>query len=387
MSNRRYKVALVDDNEANLAVGRGMLKDDYEVYPVQSGARLFELLKKIPVDLILLDVEMPEMNGYEALRVLKEDTDLAKIPVIFLTAMIGEENELEGLSLGAVDYIGKPFCAPLLRTRISNHILMAEQRQELQYYNDFLEGEVDEKSQQLHSLQDTMLRAVTELVEFRDGNTGWHIYRTQGYLKLLVEECQRLGVYQEALRDWDTGLLVASAPLHDVGKIAISDTVLNKPGKLDPAEFELMKLHVDYGVEAIKNIERFSKEARFLSFAKTIAASHHEKWDGSGYPLGLAGPDIPLEGRLMAIADVYDALISVRPYKQAFTIGEAERIINEGSGIHFDPQLVEIFNAVAPRFADIAHSTEKGNLSQSDFKAKTFDNVFSIPVEKLSVAC
>jgi putative two-component system response regulator len=381
-NNKRYKIALVDDSDANLATGRVMLKDDYEVYPVNSGAKLFELLRKISVDLILLDVEMPEMNGYEALRLLKKDANLAKIPVIFLTAMIDEKNELEGLSLGAVDYIGKPFCAPLLRTRISNHILIAEQSKELQHYNDFLECEIDVKSQQVLSLQEAMLHAVTELVEFRDGNTGWHIYRTQGYLKLLIEESQKMGIYQKIMQDWGIELLVASAPLHDVGKIAISDAILNKPGKLEPEEFEVMKLHVNYGVEAIKNIERFLKEVRFLSFAKTIAASHHEKWDGSGYPLGLAGQDIPLEGRLMAIADVYDALISVRPYKRAFTVKEAERIINEGSGTHFDPQLIEVFNTVTPQFAKIAHSAQTSNQ-----KSKAMNSVFRVPAENMSVAC
>lgn len=359
--SKRYRVALVDDNDANLATGRWMLKDDYEVYPVESGARLFELLEKIPVDLILLDVKMPEMDGYETLRLLKNDNNLATIPVIFLTAMKDKENELEGLSLGAVDYIGKPFCAPLLKTRIKNHILIAEQNKELQYYNNRLEHEVDDKSQQVLNLQGTMLHAVTELLEFRDGNTGWHIYRTQNYLKLLIEESQRMGIYREVMRDWNTELLVASAPLHDLGKIAICDAILNKPGKLDDDEFEIMKLHVDYGVKAIENIERFSKEARFLRFAKPIVASHHERWDGRGYPLGLAGQDIPLEGRMMAITDVYDALISVRPYKPAFSTAEAERIINEDSGTHFDPQLIEVFNRVAPRFADIAVSTENAN--------------------------
>jgi putative two-component system response regulator len=385
-TSRRYKIALVDDNDANLTIGKGMLKDIYEVYPVSSAMRLLTLLDKIPVDLILLDVDMPEMNGYEALRLLKADERFAEIPVIFLTALTGEENELEGLSLGAVDYVCKPFCATLLRTRISNHILIAEQRKELKYYNDYLESEIDEKSAQVQSLQDTMLRAVTELVEFRDGNTGWHIYRTQRYLKLLVEEAMRHNLYSDIMQDWDTELLVSSAPLHDVGKIAISDAILNKPGKLTVEEFELMKLHVDYGVEAIKNIERFSKEARFLTYAKTIAATHHEKWDGSGYPLGLAGNDIPLEGRMMAIADVYDALISVRPYKKAFTTSEAEQIINEGSGTHFDAQLVEIFNMVAKRFAKIAYDTEKGLLSKSNSSYESINTILNIREAHMSAA-
>jgi putative two-component system response regulator len=358
IKNKRYKVALVDDNTCNLAIGKKMLKNDYEVYPVQSGAQLLTLLEKIPLDLILLDIDMPEMNGYETLGLLKANARFANIPVIFLTAMAGDENELEGLQLGAVDYVRKPFCGPLLKTRISNHILISEQKKELQYYNDFLKDEIDEKVEQLQSLQDTMLRAVTELVEFRDGDTGWHIYRTQLYLKLLIEESLQLGIYSDIISNWNTELLVASAPLHDVGKIAINDAILNKPGKLDKEEFEIMKLHVDYGVEAIRNIQLFSKEAGFLRFAETIAGTHHEKWDGSGYPLGLAGENIPLEGRLMAIADVYDALISVRPYKKAFTTSEAESIINEGSGTHFDARLIDVFNRISWRFAEIARSTE-----------------------------
>ena len=208
------------------------------------------------------------------------------------------------------------------------------------------------------SLQGAMLRAVTELVELRDGATGWHIYRTQHYMRLLVEEGQRRGIYREIMHDWNPALLIASAPLHDVGKIAISDAILNKPGKLDLEEFEMMKLHVNFGVETIENIELFSKETRFLRVAKIIIASHHEKWNGSGYPLGLAGEEIPLEGRLMAIADVYDALISARPYKRAFSTTEAEEIINKEAGMHFDPKLVDVFNTVAARFADIARSAD-----------------------------
>jgi putative two-component system response regulator len=359
MNKKRYKIAMVDDNIANLSIGRNMLKEHYEVYPVQSSARLFELLERVVPDLILLDVMMPDVDGYETIKRLKKDVRYDMIPVIFLTAMADVDSELEGLDLGAVDYVSKPFRAPLLLKRIKNHILISEQRNKLQYYSDYLKEEVERKTTQVIGLQDTMLKTVTEMVEFRDGNTGGHIDRTQRYLKLLVDEMERLGLYRDITCAWDTELLIASAPLHDTGKIAISDAILNKPGKLTPAEFEIMKKHVDYGVEAIERIEAESNDYHFLRFAKVIAGAHHEKWNGEGYPNGLSGYDIPLEGRLMAIADVYDALVSARPYKNAFSTAEAEKIINEDSNVHFDPLLVDVFNKVAHKFADIVHGYDR----------------------------
>jgi putative two-component system response regulator len=346
---------MVDDNVANLNIGRNMLKDYYEVYPIQSGARLFELLEKVIPDLILLDIQMPEMDGYEVLRRLKQHERYHMIPVIYLTAQTGYDREMEGLALGAVDYISKPFLAPLLLKRINNQILISEQRYKLQNYNDQLKAEVERKTSQVMMLQNSMLSTMTEMVEFRDSVTGGHIDRTQRYLRLLIDELNDRGIYGEIIGNWDVEMMIASAPLHDVGKIAISDTILNKPGKLTPEEFDVMKKHVDYGLDIIKRIEENSKEFSILWYAKTVVGTHHEKWDGSGYPKGLAAGDIPLEGRLMAIADVYDALISVRPYKKAFSTSESEKIIKDGRGSHFDPVLVDIFSDVSFIFADVAH--------------------------------
>ncbi|MDR3073004.1 MAG: response regulator [Clostridiales Family XIII bacterium] len=362
MEMTKYKVIIVDDNEANLKIARSMLKEYYEVYPASSGARLFELMERILPDLILLDIEMPGMDGYDVIKKLKSESSFKTIPVIFLTAKTDQDSEIEGLGLGAIDYILKPFSAPLLRRRIENHILIAEQRKEIQSHNDYLKMEVDRKSFQVEALQNTMLMAVTEMVEFRDGNTGGHIDRTQRYLKVLLEEIMKEGIYADITKDWDVNLIVASSPLHDVGKIAIADAILNKPGKLTEEEFEVMKKHVDYGVEAISRIEKYSNDYQFLHFSKTIAATHHEKWNGTGYPSGLAGDEIPLEGRLMAIADVYDALISVRPYKKPLTTEVAESIINDGRGTHFDPVLVDVFNNVADKFAEIADSIDWGKV-------------------------
>jgi putative two-component system response regulator len=339
---------------ANLSMGKNMLKTFYEVYPVPSAEKLFECLERFIPDLILLDIEMPIMNGYETVKRLKETVRFSDIPVIFLTAKNDEGSELEGLSLGAVDYVSKPFSAPLLMKRLETHLLLAAQKKELKLRNDNLQALISQKTKQIINLENAVLSIVAELVEFRDSITGGHVLRTQKYLKYLIEGMMEKNVYTEEINGWDLEFLLSSAKLHDVGKIAISDTILNKPGKLTEEEFETMKTHVIIGVDAIERIEATTAANEFLHHAKIIAGTHHEKWDGSGYPWGLSGRNIPLEGRLMAIADVYDALISVRPYKQPLTTMEAEHIIEIGRGKHFDPVLVDIFHMVSDRFAEVA---------------------------------
>ena len=350
MESSRGKIFLVDDNMANLTVGKNLLKTMYEVYPAPSAAKLFELLEKVLPDLILLDIEMPEMNGYEAVKKIKADPRFTDIPVIFLTAKSDEISELEGFNLGAVDYISKPFSGPLLLKRIANHLLIVRQRKSLKDYADNLEVKVREKTGEVFHLQNAVLTTVSDLVEFRDKKTGGHIARTQRYMKALIEGMIQTGLYSETIKQWNLDVVLLSAQLHDVGKIAITDLILNKPDKLTVEEFEIMKTHVTVGVDAIKKIMSNTEEHEFLHYALLIAGSHHEKWDGTGYPMGLKGTDIPLEGRLMAVADVYDALISERPYKKAFTHEEAKKIIEEGSGTHFEPAIIEIFHMVENEF-------------------------------------
>jgi putative two-component system response regulator len=357
----RSKIILVDDNMANLTVGRNLLKVFYEVYPAPSVKKLFEVLDKIIPDLILLDIEMPEVNGYEAIKRLKHDARFSEIPVIFLTSKNDEGSELEGFNLGAVDYISKPFSGPLLLKRIENQLLIVRQKKdllanqaELKDYADNLEIKVQEKTMEITNLQNAVLATVADLVEFRDGFTGGHISRTKLYLAAMLDEMVKDKIYYGEISKWDMDLLMSSVLLHDVGKIAITDLVLNKPGKLTPEEFEIMKTHVTMGVDAIEKIMNNAKEHAFLHHALLIAGTHHEKWDGSGYPMGLKGENIPLEGRLMAIVDVYDALISERPYKKAFSREEADKIILEGSGTHFDPILVDVYRLVENEFARIA---------------------------------
>ncbi|MDR1576898.1 MAG: response regulator [Deltaproteobacteria bacterium] len=357
-SSRRQKIMLVDDNMANLAIGKNMLKEFHEVFPIPSGGKLFEVLERVTPALILLDVMMPEMDGYEAIRRLKADRRWSDIPVIFLTSKNDERSELEGLSLGAIDYVTKPFSAPLLLKRIANQLLISSQKKELRNYNDNLQQMVEVKTQQVLELQNAVISTVAELVEFRDNMTGGHVTRTQKYLKLLVDKLLELGVYSDEVSQWNQAFLLPSAQLHDVGKIAISDAILNKPGKLTPEEFEVMKKHAAIGVEAIEKISAKTEEHAFLRHAGIFAGTHHEKWDGTGYPNNLAGLDIPLEGRLMAIADVYDALISKRPYKPPLSTADAERIIIEGRGTHFDPALIDVFSQVTEQFAEIARLEE-----------------------------
>ena len=361
LESMRQKVILVDDNAVNLNIGKNLLKTLYEVYPVPSAAKLFQILETIIPDLILMDIEMPEMNGYEATKILKANPRFSEIPVIFLTSKNDEASEMEGFDLGAADYISMPFSRPLLLKRIANQLLIARQKNDLlanqatlKDYANNLEGKVRDKTAEVFNLQNAVLATVADLVEFRDKSTGGHIACTQLYLKVLTDELIRQGIYKEELSGWDMDFFLTSALLHDVGKIAIPDIILNKPGKLTKEEFEIMKTHVDVGVATIEKIMHNAKEHAFLRHTLYIVGTHHEKWDGSGYPIGLKGEDIPLEGRLMAIADVYDALISERPYKKAFSHEESCKIIEAGSGTHFDPILVEVFRQVADEFAKVA---------------------------------
>jgi putative two-component system response regulator len=358
METIRKKIAMIDDDSFVLNMGKNILNDIYEVIPALSAAKFFEITMSVIPDLILLDIEMPEMDGYEAMKKIKADERIADMPVIFLTAKTDESNEIKGFELGASDYISKPFSTPILLKRIANQLLISKQKKDLKDYADNLEQKVHYKTREVVNLQNAVLNTVADLIEYRDKLTGGHINRTRFYLKALVEEIIREGIYMEEISKWNIDFFLQSAQLHDVGKIAISDLILNKPGKLDYDEYEIMKTHVDVGVEAIEGIMRSTEDHNFLDYALLITKTHHEKWDGSGYPNKLRGEEIPLEGRIMAIVDVYDALISARPYKKPFSHREACEIIEGSSGTHFDPVLVEVFKKVEDEFARIVESTK-----------------------------
>ncbi len=355
LERKRQTIMLVDDNQANLNIGKNMLKNFYEVYALPSAERLFKFLETVIPDLILLDIGMPGMNGFDVIRILKAEARYVDIPVIFVTAKTEEMDELEGLALGAVDYVTKPFSAAILLKRIENHLLIERQQAELKKLNDSLIGMVKDKTARISGLHSLIISSIAELVEFRDVLTGGHISRTQQYVELLINCMLEYNIYSEEIMLWENmEYIVPSTQLHDLGKIFINDSILNKPGKLTPEEFEVMKTHVARGVEAIKRLEQKGENQLFLHYAEVVAATHHERWDGSGYPAGLKGRDIPLLGRLMAIADVYDALTSHRPYKAPLDTTEAAGIIVAGAGSHFEPLLVDVFKKVADRFADIA---------------------------------
>jgi putative two-component system response regulator len=347
MDDKRQIVMLVDDNTTSLDLGKEILKNRFIVFPIPSGARLLEILSKVIPDLILLDIEMPDMSGYEALKAIKKMPDVANVPVIFVTSKSDSSSELIGLNLGAVDYITKPFSPPLLLKRIENHLLMKSQKKNLENYNDNLQQMVLAQIEHIMELQNAVIGSMVEMIEFRDTVGFGHIVRIQRYLSLMVDRLVADGTYKDDTSRWDLSHLVPSSQLHDVGKIRIPIAVLNKPGPFTDEEFDLMKKHTIYGVEIIDRIARNTRQHTFLEYARTFAATHHEKWDGSGYPLGLAGENIPLEGRLLAIADVYDALVSERAHKLAMPPHEAGRMIVAGKGTYFDPVLVDTFQSLS----------------------------------------
>jgi putative two-component system response regulator len=293
---------------------------------------------------------MPEINGYEAIGTLKSNPRTADIPVVFLTSKTDTISELEGFSLGAVDYISKPFSPQLLLKRVEVHLLLESQKAELKNLNENLQQMVEEKTGEVLELQNAVLITMANLVEYRDDVTGGHVERTEKFLRCLVDEMRNQNIYQDILNTWNIDLFLQSSKLHDVGKIAIRDSILLKPGPLTKEEFEEMKKHSIFGERVIEKIQQNAKESIFLTHGKIMAGTHHEKWDGSGYPRGLAGSDIPLQGRLMALVDVYDALISDRPYKKAFPPEQAVGIIAEGCGSHFDPSLKAVFLAASRHF-------------------------------------
>ena len=349
-------ILVVDDTPDNLTLMTALLKDDYRVKVAHNGERALRLVQGAdPPALILLDIMMPGMDGYEVCRRLKADPVTESIPVIFLTARSEAEDETRGLSMGAVDYIVKPISPPVVMARIRTQLMLKSASDFLRGKSDLLESEVARRTAEIQDLQDAMVLSMASLAETRDNETGNHLRRTQHYVKRLAQQLRLNPRYASELDDRCIDLLFKSAPLHDIGKVGIPDSILLKPSRLDTQEFAIMKTHTTLGRDAIVHAEQaLGREVPFLRFAKEIALSHQEKWDGSGYPEGLVGDAIPLSARLMALADVYDALISKRVYKPAFTHQDSVRMILEGNGTHFDPDVVQAFGAVQEDFRLIA---------------------------------
>ena len=346
----------VDDTADNLTLLNDLLCRQYKVKLANSGAKALRIAAATPPpDLILLDIMMPEMDGYEVCRQLKLRPATRDIPVIFLTARSDAEAERAGLEAGAVDYVTKPFNPPVLLARVKTHQALKAQTDFLRDKSAFLEAEVDKRTREIRAIQDVTIHTLASLAETRDSETGNHIRRTQHYVKALASCLCQHPRFATVLNPRYIEMLFKSAPLHDIGKVGIPDAILLKPGRLSPEEFEIMKTHTTLGRHAIEHAEQLlGMQVDFLSMSKDIAQSHQEKWDGSGYPRQLAGEAIPLSARLMALADVYDALISRRIYKPALSHEQAVAIIEAGRGAHFDPDVVDAFMAIQEEFQAIA---------------------------------
>ena len=354
MIDSKPVILVVDDTPDNITLLSGLLKDLYKVKIATNGQRALMVAKADPPDLILLDVMMPVMDGYETCRYLKMDKELKDIPVIFLTAKGNVDDENKGFEVGAVDYIIKPISPPILLTRVKTQLVLKQAENFLKDKNYYLEMEILRRIKEISLMKEVSIMAMAALAEIRDDDTGNHIQRTKLFVKELTTLLSRNEKYSEVLKPQNIDLIVASAPLHDIGKVGISDSILLKPAALTKEEFEIMKTHTTLARNSIVRAEKLiDKPETFLSFAKEIAYFHHEKWDGSGYPDGLSGENIPLSARIMAVADVYDALRSKRVYKVAFNHEISVEIIIKDAGKHFDPNVVQAFIVLQQKFKEI----------------------------------
>jgi putative two-component system response regulator len=369
----RQTILIVDDEKSNLLLLNRILSPDYTILTAKSGQEALDRVFAADVgmnaanaatrpDLILLDIVMPDINGHEVCRQLQSSPAARDIPIIFLTASNSVEDEQRGLEMGAVDYIIKPVVPAIVRARVATHLqlkasadFLREKSAFLEDKSAFLNAEVIRRTSEIQEIQDVTILMMASMAETRDNETGNHILRTQHYVRLLARHLAAHPRFRDDLNEETIDLLYKSAPLHDIGKVGIPDHILLKPGRLTPEEFEVMKTHTLLGQASIARAEkRLGKEVGFLGCAKEIACSHHEKWNGSGYPHGLAGDDIPVSARLMALADVYDALISRRVYKPAMSHEQAKDIIVQGSGQHFDADVVQAFLSMENEFIAIA---------------------------------
>ena len=324
MNRNKLTVLVVDDAPENIEILRTILQPQYKVKAARTGERALKIARSTPQpDMILLDVIMPDMDGYEVCHKLKLDPETAEIPVVFVTAKNSDDDETHGLKVGAVDYITKPVRPAIVKARVSTHLALRHQ-------THHLEELVLQRTMELQNTRLELIRCLGQAAEYKDNETGLHVIRMSHYARIIAQRLDRGN-------DW-IQLVFQASPMHDVGKIGIPDSILSKPGKLTDEEWDIMRKHPEYGAEIIGE-----HPSLLLSMAREIALTHHEKWDGTGYPYGLKGEDIPLSGRIVAIADVFDALTSERPYKRAWPVEDAVELIRDNAGKHFDPKLVSIF--------------------------------------------
>ena len=347
--DNKNSILIIDDESTNISALKMILSPEYTVYASSDGQDAIETAEEFLPDLILLDVLMPDMDGYDVIGVLKKSAKTRDIPVIFITGLDDAGAEEKGLALGAADYMSKPFSPAIVKLRVRNQINLVNHVRALNERTIALQQRTDK----LIRLQNSMASVLANMVENRDKLTGKHVENTAAYLRILLNAMLERGLFIDEIASWDMDVVVSSSRLHDIGKIAVSDLLLNKPSRLSEDEYESMKVHALEGEMIIENIINESGDQDFLYSAKLFAGSHHERWDGTGYPRGLKGLEIPLHGRIMAIADVYDALVSDRPYKKAFPHEKAVEIIREGRGKHFDSQIVDLFLEINELFRKV----------------------------------
>lgn len=348
----RRQILIVDDTPSNIDTLLSVLGDQYDLRVAVDGATALQTLQQdVLPDLILLDIMMPGMDGYEVCRQVKNSDRTKGIRVIFLTALSDTSEQEKGLNQGAEDYITKPFDPSIVRVRVKTQL-------ELKHYQDGLEEEILRRTEELAHAQEATIASMAIMAEYRDPETGGHIQRTKSYVRDLAAALSQKN--PDLISEQQQKILYQAAPLHDIGKVAIPDAILLKPARLTSDEFAIMEKHTVFGSEAIRRTATINGENELLRIAAEIAEFHHEKWDGSGYPHGRKGKAIPICARLMTIADVYDALISKRPYKPALSHQEAVKIILEGDGYtspkHFDPQILTCFREIHPQFQQIARA-------------------------------
>jgi len=357
-SPARGNIIVVDDTPANLTLLAKMLGDrGYRVRPVPSGSLALKAAASDPPDLLLLDISMPEMDGFELCRRLKEDPRLKDVPVIFISALTETEGKVKAFHRGGVDYITKPFQIEEVEARVETHLRLRSAQAELARYNRYLEQLVDEKVKEISESQLATIFAMVKLAESRDDETGTHIWRVREYCLAFANALREQQAFAPVLTDPFVRDLYNAAPLHDIGKVGISDLILLKPERHTAEEFEIMKTHTTIGARTLHGVgERYPRNS-FVTMGAQVAHSHHERWDGSGYPDGLAGDAIPLAAQIMAIADVYDALRTLRRYKPAFDHAASVTIITEGDGrtkpLHFDSRILRVFAEAAKEFETI----------------------------------
>jgi putative two-component system response regulator len=345
MSKKRFKILIVDDNPATIKILGSIISDDYSKQVATSGESAIEILEasiELP-DLILLDLIMPGMDGFETCRIIKQNLRYKDIPIIFLSSRNDTLTKIEALKIGGVDYITKPFNFDEIRSRVDVHLSIYDLEKELAKHNKRLNTLIDEKAKEISEIQLSTIYALVKLTDYRDDVIGGHLQRTQIMCQRIAEKLSSESKYQSIIDDEFISNIYKSSPLHDIGKVGIPDSIYLKPGKLTPDEFEVMKRHTTIGAETLEAVLLRFPNNEFIEMGIDIAKYHHEKWDGKGYPKGLSGEAIPISARIMAVSDVFDALMSKRPYKEAFSFSESYNIILEGKGNHFDPMVVDAF--------------------------------------------